>query len=221
MDCSREILEEFTNKDGRIKLINQENTGLTKTLNKGLSMAQGEYIARMDSDDMALPDRLEKQNYFLDKNSNVAVVGSFTEVIDDKGNKIGEHRPVVSNEEIVKLSFFSGQLAHPSVMFRKKEIVELGGYDENIKYAQDADLWFRVMKKYRVANIPEFLLKWRKTLGGIGVEKLSEQRKSVQKSKIKAIKSGLYPKYYYFFLLWPYIRNFFPVGLKNYLKKLF
>lgn len=220
-DGSKEILEELANKDNRIKLINQENIGLTKTLNRGLSMAQGEYIARMDSNDISVFDRLEKEVKFLDDNKDFAVVGSFTEVIDDNGKNIGFHKPAVIDTEIKKLSFFSGQLTHSSVMFRKKEIVALGGYDENIKYAQDADLWFRIMGKYKVANIPEYLLKWRKTAGGISVKKIKDQLKFAQKAKVRAIKNGLYPRYYYLFLLWPYMRSFFPVGLKNHLKKLF
>ncbi len=219
-DDSKEILEEFAKKDNRIKLVHQENIGLTKTLNRGLSMARGEYIARMDSDDIATHDRLEKEINFLDNHKDVVVVGSFTRVIDENGKVVGSHQPAVTNKDILKFSFFSGQLAHPSVMFRKKEILELGGYDESVKYAQDADLWFRVMNKYKVANIPEYLLLWRKTQSGIGTEKLKEQMAYAQKAKVQAIQNGLYPKFYFIFLIWPYLRGFIPQGLKEFFKKL-
>lgn len=220
-DGSSKILDDFAASDCRIKIIHQANIGLTKTLGKGIELAEGEYVARMDADDIAMPERLMKQVKYLDDDPQVVLVSSFAKVIDGPGNEIGEHRPATTHERIRKLSFFSGQLCHPAAMFRKQEVLSLGGYDEDMRYAQDADLWFRVMKKYRVANIPEYLLKWRKTPEGIGAVKYKEQLAFAQKAKARAIKSGLYPKYYYIFLLWPHIRRIVPVRMKKFFKKMF
>jgi glycosyltransferase involved in cell wall biosynthesis len=220
-DGSAKILDEYAAKDPRVKIIHQQNIGLTKTLNKGIKMAKGEYIARMDSDDISLPERFKKQVAFLDGRPDVAVISTFTKVIDKNGNEIGRHTPGTSHENIKKMSFFSGQLSHPAAMMRLSAIKEIGGYDEKVRYAQDYDLWLRVMRKYKVANIPEFLFLWRKTSGGIGQAKKKEQLGFAQVAKKQAIDNGLYPKYYYVFLVWPHIRGFIPPGLKNKIKGLF
>lgn len=218
-DNSAKILDEYAARDGRIKIFHQNNIGLTKTLNKGISIAKGIYIARMDSDDISLADRFKKEAEFLDKYPEIAVVACFTKVIDENGRETGEHRPGASHEAIKKLSFFSGQLCHPAVMFRKTIIQQLGGYDEKFVYAQDCDLWFRVMKKNQVANIPEFLFLWRETSGGIGSCRHREQQICARRAKIRAMRAGLYPWYYFLFLLWPKIRNLIPSSWRNWAKK--
>ncbi len=219
-DESSKILDEYAAKDARVKVLHQTNIGLTKTLNSSIKKASGIYIARMDSDDVSLPNRLVEEVKFLDSHSEVAAVSCFAKVIDAEGKEIGEHRPGVAHEEIKKLIFFSGQLCHPAVMFRKDAFLALGGYDENFRYAQDLELWFKFIAKYKVANIPEFLFLWRKTAGGIGVAKLKEQQRFAGLAKWQAIKSKLYPRYYVLFLIWPYLRRFVPVFLKNKAKKL-
>lgn len=219
-DESPQILAEYAAKDARLKIWHQQNIGLTKTLNNLIKQASGEYIARMDSDDISLPDRLAAQVKFLDEHPAVGAVSCFAKVIDATGKAIGEHRPGTTHEQIKKLIFFSGQLCHPAVMFRKKAFVALGGYDETFRYAQDLDLWFKFIVKYQVANLPEFLFLWRKTAQGIGVAKLKAQRRFAQKAKWRALKSGLYPRYYLLFLVWPYLRGLAPVSLKESFKKI-
>ena len=87
-------------------------------------------------------------------------------------------------------------------------------------YAQDYDLWLRLMVKYKLANMPEFLFCWRESKGGIGRTKQKEQLYFAQKARITAIKSGLYPTYYYLFMIWPYMRNLIPPYLREQLKKI-
>lgn len=217
-DGSEKKLDQLSAGDTRVKVVRQKNIGLTKTLNLGLRLARGEYVARMDSDDVAMPDRLQKQVSFLDNNPEIALVASFAKIIDEKGQEIGEHWPAVEHDAIRKLSFFSGQICHPSVMFRKNKILDIGGYDENFQYAQDCDLWFRLMKENRVANIPEFLLKWRKTSEGIGTRKQAEQQVFARRAKRRALKGGLYPWYYVFFLIWPHIRFAVPIKWRKWIK---
>lgn len=219
-DGSMKILEEYSAKDERIKVFNQTNIGLTRTLNNSIKQANGELIARMDADDISLPNRLARETAFLDNHPNVAVVSTFAKVINDQGEVISEHRPGLKNEDIKKLIFFSGQLCHPAVMFRKKEFLFLGGYDENFLYAQDLDLWFKFLAKYTVSNIPDFLFLWRKTASGIGVEKFKQQRYYAQLAKWQAIKNGLYPRYYIFCMLWPYLTGLVPSFFKHKIKKI-
>lgn len=149
--------------DPRIKVINnQGNLGLTKSLNKALAVAQGEYIARMDADDISLPERFEVQKKFLDEHPEIAVVGSATIIIDDNGKESGGKKPVTDPDLLKFYILLKNQITHSSVMFRKKIILENGGYDESVKYAQDYDLWSRLLhKKMALSNIEQPLLKYR------------------------------------------------------------
>lgn len=159
-DSTRDIILSY--KDSRIKFIeNSENIGLTKSLNKGLKIAQGEYIARIDTDDTSMPERLMEQVRFLDEHKDIAVVGSWAEVIDDeKGESyILKHS---CDSVIIKWAYiFKNQIVHSSAFFRKNIIEDVGYYNENYKYAQDFDFWFRVSRKYKITNIPKILTKHR------------------------------------------------------------
>lgn len=219
-DSSELIIRKFAIQDERIMVISRENHGLTRSLNEGIKLAKGEYVARMDADDIAFPKRLEKEVDYLDNHPEVGLVSCFARVINDCDQEIGEHRPPVVHNEIRKRSFFAGQLCHPAAVFRKTLWAELGGYDEKVLYAQDYELWFRLMAGYKVANIPEFLFYWRNSASGIGRTKEKEQRQFAQKARLAAIKNRLYPYYYLLFLPWPYVRTFIPATLRNKIKKL-
>ncbi len=160
-DSSVEILKSY--RDPRIKIINnKKNIGLAKSLNKGLQVARGEYIARHDSDDISLPKRFEKQVEFLDSNSQTALVGSWAEVIDE----FEEPKEVwhsLSQPHLLRWKLlFKNQFAHCAAMFRKSAVMQMGGYSEELSSAQDYDLWSRISFSWEVANIPEVLVKWRK-----------------------------------------------------------
>lgn len=156
-----ELLNSYT--DPRIKIIvNSENLGLTKSLNKGLSIAQAEYVARMDADDISLPQRFEVQKKFLDEHPDITVVGSATIIIDGAGKESGSKRPVTDPKLLKFYTMLKNQLTHSSVMFRKSTILKFNGYDESIKYAQDYDLWSRLLyKNVLLSNIEQPLLKYR------------------------------------------------------------
>jgi len=138
-DNTRIILESYN--DPRIILLhNKLNLGLTKSLNLGLDIAKGEYVARMDADDISLPERIRTQRGYLDSHPNIILASSRTIVIDRDGVKIGRKNPP-SNPEFLKfLMMTKNQMTHSSVMFRKSIILEHGGYNEKIKYTQDYEL---------------------------------------------------------------------------------
>lgn len=160
-DRTDEILRSYD--DHRIKIIkNETNIGLTKSLNIGLRMAKGEYVARMDADDVSMPERLEKEVNFLDQNRNVGLVGSFALQIDEDGNILRILERSVNNSAIKRgLLEKYNQFWHGSVMFRKECIERVGNYREEFQAAQDYDLWLRIADQYEVANIPEGLYKMR------------------------------------------------------------
>ena len=160
-DSTKEILNSY--RDPRIKIINnKKNIGLTKSLNKGLRLASGEYIARQDADDISLPQRLEKQVEFLDSNSQTALVGSWTEVIDEN-EKTQEVWHSLAQPHLLRWRLlFCNQFTHCAIMFRKNIVMQIEGYSEKMSSAQDYDLWSRISFYWGVANIPEVLVKWRK-----------------------------------------------------------
>jgi len=115
----------------------------------------------MDADDISLPQRLKKQAEFLDRNRDIAVLGSWIQIIDARSKEgcIIKHN---SDPVIIKwMQIFKNQIAHPSSFFRKKAIDEVGHYRKKYKYAEDYDLWSRVLRKYKVVNLPEVLVKYR------------------------------------------------------------
>ena len=156
-DSTPSILASY--QDPRMKIIRQENCGVTKSLNRGLALAQGTFVARIDADDIAMPDRFEKQFSFLQFNPDVGIVGSNAILIDENGNQIGrlqypqEHEALVTHAEN-----FRGRFPHSSFFFRVKAVRKLNGYNERYVKALDHDLFFRLCRKYRVACLPESLI---------------------------------------------------------------
>jgi len=177
-DKTAEILESY--QDPRIKIINNErNIGLTKSLNKGLKLAKGEYIARMDADDISMRNRLEVQYDYLTNNLEVGLVGSWNGVIDDIGNTIGFWKCNYSSEDIYYILNFRNCLTHCSVLFRKDLIMNNGGYNETVNDAEDYELWSRVSKITKIYQIQEPLVKWRMTNDSISSKRRSCQMKTV------------------------------------------
>ena len=159
-DNTWEIIKSYS--DSRIKAFQTPITQLTYNLNFGLSQTNAEYVARMDSDDIALPNRLAAQSEFLDANPDVAVVGSAFKIFggNDSENKIVK-MPRTDLEIRRKLPF-RFCFCHPSVMFRRQVILDNNGY-QGSRYCQDVDLWLRLLrdKNIKFANLDDVLLEYR------------------------------------------------------------
>lgn len=168
-DCSSDntlmILETLAAEDSRIKVIkNEENLKIVKSLNNMIGIAQGKYIARMDADDISLPERIEKQVSFLESNPEYGLCGTNAWHIDESGKKIGKRYLPETNEDIKFFISFYSPIYHPSV-FSKAEILKQNLYSEDFPIAEDYELWFRLLfeKKVKFYNIQKFLLKYRIT----------------------------------------------------------
>ena len=166
-DGSIEKIKSFD--DPRIKLIcNKRKHGLAYSLNKGFSVCKGKYIARMDSDDISLPKRFEKQVGFMEKNENTIVCGTWAEVIDDNGNNIRSNfiRETIADMDSYKIRLlFSNNplLLHPSAFFNRSLLVKYNiHYDEQYKYAQDYKMWVDCSVHANCNIIPQYLLQYRK-----------------------------------------------------------
>ena len=155
-DRSREVVESYI--DPRVRLVcNDENLGTPKTRNKGLQLARGEYIALLDSDDYAYPDRLKKQVAFLDSHPDYAEVGSWCTMMDEWGRPLRELkiRPVSPPDLRVKL-LFACPLKNRTIMARVAICREYG-YRNDLLRCQDYDLHLRLSKRYKLGNLPEIL----------------------------------------------------------------
>jgi glycosyltransferase involved in cell wall biosynthesis len=161
-DDSLEILNEFAQSDSRIRIVSRANRGLTVTLNEGITLARGEFIARMDADDIALPDRLEKQLTYLQDNPECVLVGSRVLLVDPDGLPIREICNQQSHEDIdYSLMTHGWPLVHPAVTLRASAVRAIGGYSEKYRTNQDHDLFLRLAEHGRLANLPDTLLKYR------------------------------------------------------------
>jgi glycosyltransferase involved in cell wall biosynthesis len=160
-DNTEEIIKEYTKKDYRIiYLKNEKNLGIQKTLNRGLRLAKGEYIARIDDDDIWIDkDKLKKQVDFLDKNPEYVLVATRVIYKDENGIEIKKSPSTETNKEIQEVIFSRCCFTHSAVVFRKNIILSLGGYseDEKVKHSEDYDLWLRVCSsEYKTYILPGF-----------------------------------------------------------------
>ena len=159
--CSK--LEIFAQIDNRVNLIRHEsNKGLVYTLNEMIDIASGDYIARMDSDDVSDEDRIKKQVCFMQNNPDIDVCGSNALIIDKNGKTLGKRVLPTSNGDIRKLISIVNDMVHPSIMGKTK-IFKENKYDPNFVHAEDYELWCRLMfeRNHIFANISEYLIKYR------------------------------------------------------------
>ena len=170
-------LRDLSKKHMNVKIIvNSVNIGLTKSLNLGLHHCCGEFIARMDADDVSMPDRFEKQVNFLNENTEIVACGSYFKYIDVDGNEIGRVKLRITPKDIFDNIFFMSPFCHPSVMFRRIVDGKEVHYDESLKYSQDYGLWARLVIHHKMAVIPEYLFCYRISSSQITSKNHSEQQ---------------------------------------------
>ncbi|SNU03304.1 Glycosyltransferase involved in cell wall bisynthesis [Prevotellaceae bacterium MN60] len=172
------VVREYMAKDSRIHYFqNEVNLGLTKSLNKGLSLCKGEYVVRMDADDISLPDRIQKQVCYMDKHPKVFASGGGGYAIDENDNIIRRIEVPTGYKQLLKTSLTTSPLLHPSAILRCNEKSSVS-YDENFRYAQDYALWISLMEKdlRSVTNIKAPLIKYRYSSGQIFTKHKEEQQ---------------------------------------------
>jgi glycosyltransferase involved in cell wall biosynthesis len=162
-DATPQILARATARDSRIVLVRTEtNHGIASAANRGLAIARGEYIARLDADDISLPGRLAREVAVLDAHPHVVLVSMNYESIDAHGVVIGRsHRDHPSAVLAYLLNFSNSIGGHSQVMFRKSVIHAVGGYDETCRAGLDYDLWTRIVPHGRIVVLPELGMRYR------------------------------------------------------------
>ncbi len=162
-DRTVELVESF--RDPRIRLLrNERNLGQVPSLNRGLREARGEYVARIDHDDWCRPRRLERQVAVLDAQPDVALVGTWMDLVDEGGRPIARLRSTIADfpEFLFHTLIMRVLVSHPSAMYRREPVLRLGGYDESTGPAEDKDLWRRLaLERWDARIVPEPLVVYR------------------------------------------------------------
>jgi glycosyltransferase involved in cell wall biosynthesis len=159
-DSSARIVKAY--RDPRIRLVQQENSGIAIALNKGIKLARGEYIARMDADDISLPGRLDCQYNYLMNHGETDILGGQAHIIDMHGEVIGDNIKPISQQVIKKAIEYACPLIHPTYMVRKSVYLELDGYRARFPPCEDYDFLLRALDSGKgIANLDKYLLYYR------------------------------------------------------------
>lgn len=218
-DDTLRLLEKWRDIFGEIRFTiidNETNIGLTKSLNKGLSSIKEAYAARIDADDWWHPEKLEKQIAFLEHSLNHGIIGcNYINMAN------GQERQIVlpeTDETIKKDMLRRNPFAHSCVVFRTDIIRNIGGYDENIRYGQDYELWLRCSLKTKFHNIQE-LLCFRNAESGISFEKQNEQMLQCLKTQMHYIRELHRSPFEYRFILEPLVVLLTPAFIRDLKRK--
>lgn len=196
------------------------NIGLAGALNEGLKYCAHNFVARMDSDDIARPDRFEKQLSFLEVNPHVSIIGSAVKIFEQKiDNIIGERCVPSENDEIYRL-LWTCPINHPTVVFKRDEIVSIGGYSSILRRRQDYELWFRCAQNgLKFHNLQSCLLYWRspafKSKNSFR-DNVDQLLVGLRGAKLLRLPSVAYLGVFYPFLLW-----FFPLNMQKKIRNKF
>jgi glycosyltransferase involved in cell wall biosynthesis len=163
-DQSRQILEQYAKQDPRVRVISRPNTGIVGALNDALRASQADLLARMDADDVALPNRFQVQLDYLDQHPEIVMLGSRVIMIDADGWPIGDMVSVGHGDQNIEAALLGGgwPIVHPTVILRRKPVEEVGGYHEGTFPNEDHDLFLRLGEIGKLENLREPLLKYRR-----------------------------------------------------------
>ena len=186
-DRSLEIVKLYS--DFRIVLIDQQNTGLSKALNNGIKVAKGKYIARMDADDISMPERLKLQVEFLEQNPLVIALGSNAEIIEKKGNYVYTSNQLLEWNQI-KNKLPQTPFFHSSTMYRKNSFESVGGYPE-IYRIEDVVFFNKLSRIGELRNLQEVLIKYRLTPSAVTAKSSRKDGEKIQKILKEAVVGNL------------------------------
>lgn len=178
-DGSSAVIEQAAAQEPRVRVMRRPNTGIVGALNDGLALARGEFVARMDGDDLAAPQRFETQLAFLAARPHCVAVGSAVWLIDAAGAVVDRYFPPLDHASIEHhlLLGNGGALIHPSLLLRRAALAAVGGYRREYDRAEDLDLFLRLAQRGTLANLAAPLLRYRLHLGSTNFVHREQQRR--------------------------------------------
>ena len=189
--------------DPRLRLYRQARTGLTRALNRALAAARAALIARLDADDVALPERLARQRAFLTAHPDVGLLGTAAREEGAAGSPGRVVRPPADDAGLRRALIRTNPFVHSSVMARRDLLVRVGGYDETLEVAQDYDLWMRLARLTHLATLDEVLVLRRLGSRRVSVEREEDRLRTEARVRWRAVRSGAYPPWCALFAIRP------------------
>jgi glycosyltransferase involved in cell wall biosynthesis len=216
-DATPQILARLD--DPRLRVERQAAAGLTRALNRALSLARAPLLARLDADDVALPERLARQRAFLDAHPEVGLLGTGAREVDPDGREMAVVRPPTEDPAIRRALIRRNPFVHSTVMMRQSVLARAGGYDETLAVAQDYDLWMRMSRLTRLANLAAPLVVRRLLPGRVSAVREMERSATEARVRWRAVRSGAYPWWCVIFLLKPLTARLVPPPVRRYVRR--
>jgi len=206
-------------RDPRLRLERQPQAGLTRALNRALGLARAPVVARLDADDLALPERLERQLAFLASHPEVGLLGTAAREVDVSGREVRVLRPPTDDSAIRRALIRRNPFVHSSVVMRRALVDASGGYDPTFEVAQDYDLWMRMSRLTRLANLAEPLVVRRLIPGRVSAERDSARLRAEARIRWRAVRGGAYPPWCAVYALRPALALAVPQPLRRALRR--
>ncbi len=182
-DGTRGVIDRLADQDGRVRVFHRDNAGICAASNFGIAQSRAPLIARLDSDDLAEPERLAKQVAFMGEHEDVVCLGTFVDYIDEKGRRLTTIQTPLTHEAI-DAKHLEGHCSvwHTSAVFRRAAFEQVGGYNTDFACCVDMELWLRLGEVGRLANLPERLQRYRMHLGSVSAKKRELQRELARRA---------------------------------------
>ena len=190
-DATPELLAKV--RDERLRVDRRPAAGLTPALNRGLALARGPLVARLDADDLALPERLARQRDFLAAHPDVGLLGGGVRELDAGGREVAVRVPPASDAALRSALIRRNPFIHSAVMVRRALVERVGGYDESVPVAQDYDLWMRLARVTRLASLPEVMVVRRLLPGRVSAVRDDARLRAEVRIRWRAVREGGYP----------------------------
>ena len=194
-DSSAAIVHGYSDSRVRVESI-PTSIGLPAALNRGLELCRGEYVARIDQDDICSPHRLQTQVSALDRHPQVGVFGSAAMIINSASAVVGIHKVATGRQRVARGLLWRNQVIHPSVMFRRPLVCSIGGYNPALRLLHDYELWLRLLTITSIDNLPDFLMSYRHHTGQMSLGRTLERSSLVSISiarQVAASQLGVTP----------------------------
>ena len=205
--------------DHRLRVRRQARTGLTRALNQALGLARGALVARLDADDVALPDRFARQRAFLARHPEVGLLGTAAREVDPAGALVQVVQPPVDDAALRRVLIRANPFVHSSVMLRRELLARAGGYDEALAVAQDYELWLRLSRLTRLANLPDVLVVRRLGERRVSIEREADRLRTEARVRWRAVTRGEYPWWCCVFAVRPALALAVPAPLRQLLRR--
>jgi glycosyltransferase involved in cell wall biosynthesis len=201
--------------DPRLRVERRPPAGLTASLNRALALARAPLLARLDADDLALPERLARQRAFMDAHPEVGLLGAGACEVDETGRKVAVQMPPPDDAALRAALIRRNPFIHSAVMARRALVERAGGYDESVPVAQDYDLWMRLAPLTRLASLPEVLVVRRLLPDRVSATRDDARLRAETRIRWRAVRGGGYPWWCAVFALRPAVALALPLPLRR------